>query len=65
MPLPGSRSVERVEDSARGADIELSQADINKIRALSEAAETGERYPASYEERCLVDSLPLEQWKGE
>lgn len=65
IPLPGSRTVGRVEDVCRGAEIKLDPADVKMIRNLVENVDIGDRYMADTLEACMDDSLPLDQWKGE
>ncbi|KAG6856538.1 hypothetical protein H0H87_003357, partial [Tephrocybe sp. NHM501043] len=46
IPIPGIRTVERVEENAGGAEIKLTPEDVKAIRIVMEAAEVaGERYP--------------------
>ncbi|KAG6878058.1 hypothetical protein C0993_000381 [Termitomyces sp. T159_Od127] len=64
IPIPGIRSVERVEENALSAGITLAPEDVKVIRQLVEAAEVaGERYPAS--RIPAGDCIPLSEWKGE
>lgn len=66
VPIPGCRSVQRVEENAKGAEIALSPEDVKAIRKLSEEADVqGLRLPASFMAVCQGDCLPLDQWKGE
>ncbi|TDL15050.1 Aldo/keto reductase [Rickenella mellea] len=64
VPIPGSRSVARLEDNAGAAELELSPEDVKEIRRLSEQADVlGGRYP----DWLLSDGvcIPLTEWKGE
>lgn len=66
MPIPGCRSVERVEENAGGADLKLSPEDVKAIRKLAEEADVqGLRYPEAFMKSVEGDCLPLDQWKGE
>ncbi|KAL5513391.1 hypothetical protein ACEPAH_3790 [Sanghuangporus vaninii] len=66
IPIPGCRSVERVEENAKGAEIQLSKEDVDAIRELSEAADVqGLRYAPSAMQHVEGNCIPLEQWKGE
>ncbi|EJC99948.1 Aldo/keto reductase [Fomitiporia mediterranea MF3/22] len=66
IPIPGCRTVERVEENARGAEVRLTPEDVNAIRALSEAADVrGERYPSAFMASCEGNCIPLGEWKGE
>ncbi|KAG6839607.1 hypothetical protein H0H87_000407, partial [Tephrocybe sp. NHM501043] len=49
VPIPGIRSVARVEENARGAEIFLEPEDVKAIRNIIDSAEVGgERYTAEY-----------------
>ncbi|KAF8064099.1 NADP-dependent oxidoreductase domain-containing protein [Lyophyllum atratum] len=64
IPIPGIRNVARLEENARGAEIELSVEDVKAIRAVVESAQVaGERYPVGLMPQG--DCLPLSEWKGE
>jgi len=62
VPIPGIRTVDRLEDNAKGAEIKLSPEDVKAIRQLVESADVaGDRYariPAG-------DCISKEEWKGE
>ena len=64
IPIPGCRSVERVEENAAAAELELSPEDVKTIRQLVEQADVrGPRYSSlsAVEGNCI----PLSEWKGE
>ncbi|KAF7968831.1 hypothetical protein HWV62_29238 [Athelia sp. TMB] len=62
IAIPGSRTIARVEENARGAEIQLASEAIQEIRQLTEAAEVqGDRYGFEFAQ----SSLPLAEWKGE
>ncbi|KAG5653935.1 hypothetical protein H0H81_009292 [Sphagnurus paluster] len=64
IPIPGIRSVERLEENARGAELSLSAEDVKAIRKVVEAAEVaGERYPDFFMPQG--DCIELSEWKGE
>lgn len=68
IPIPGSRTIERIEENARGAEIELSVEAIKEIRELVDKAEVaGSRNPALDWLLAGVEgnSLPLAEWKGD
>ncbi|EJD08584.1 Aldo/keto reductase [Fomitiporia mediterranea MF3/22] len=68
IPIPGSRSADRVEENARAAELmsELKPEDISAIQALVEAADVhGERMPETYLKAHNDECIPLEEWKGE
>lgn len=62
VAIPGSRSTERIEENARGAELQLSPEAVKEIRQLTEAAEpAGERYGFD----VAAETIPLSEWKGE
>ncbi|TFY79236.1 hypothetical protein EWM64_g4775 [Hericium alpestre] len=68
VPIPGSRTWERVEENAGGAELQLAPEAVKEIRTLVDSAEiAGTRnrtlswIAAGFEGDCL----PLEDWKGE
>lgn len=68
IPIPGSRTIERIEENARGAEIELSVEAIKEIRELVDKADVaGSRNPDFDWLLAGVEgnSLPLAEWKGE
>ena len=66
VPIPGSSSVERLEENVRAAKITLDTGDVEALRAAVAAADVrGTRYPEEYLARMAVDSVPLGAWKGE
>jgi len=68
FPIPGCRSVARVEENAGSADVQLTPEDIKTIREAVDGTATvekGQRYPEAILAACMVDCIPLDQWKGE
>ena len=66
VPIPGCRTVERIEENARGAELSLSAEDVKAIRKLSEDADVqGLRYPDVFMQTVEGECIPLDQWKGE
>ncbi|KAI5118752.1 hypothetical protein M0805_004838 [Coniferiporia weirii] len=66
IPIPGCRSVARVEENAGGAELQLSPEDVKAIRALSEAADVqGSRYPDAFMFAVKGDCISQDEWKGE
>ncbi|KAI5118755.1 hypothetical protein M0805_004841 [Coniferiporia weirii] len=66
IPIPGCRSVARVEENAGGAELQLTPEDVKAIRALSESADTqGSRYPDDQLLAVKGDCILQEEWKGE
>ncbi|KZT67942.1 Aldo/keto reductase [Daedalea quercina L-15889] len=66
VPIPGSRSIERLEENARAAEITLDDEDVKELRAAVSAADVqGARYPEELGEMLAWDSIPLNNWKGE
>lgn len=64
IPIPGSRTVARVEENAAAAELQLSMEDTQEIRALCENADVrGTRLPPQYIPD--VHCISLEEWKGE
>ena len=65
VPIPGCRSVARVEENASAAELQLSVEDKNSIRALCENADVrGGRLPEAYA-GFVTDCIPLSEWKAE
>ena len=65
MPIPGCRTISRVEENAAAAELKLQDEDIKLIRELTEAAEVhGGAVPEYLLHMQAGDSLPLDQWKG-
>ncbi|TDL15053.1 Aldo/keto reductase [Rickenella mellea] len=66
IPIPGSRSTSRVAENAGGAELKLSDEDVQAIRKLSEEAEIlGERYPPTALTATFGECIELAEWKGE
>ncbi|KAJ6630131.1 NADP-dependent oxidoreductase domain-containing protein [Mycena sp. CBHHK59/15] len=64
FPIPGTRSVARLEENARGAEISLSAEDVQDIRRWAEAADIkGARKRA--EHMSDGECIELADWKGE
>ena len=65
FPIPGCRSVERLEENAASAELRLLPEDVKAIRKLAEEADgtNGDRYSPQYvsDGKCI----PLSEWKGE
>lgn len=65
IPIPGCRTVARVEENAAGAELQLSVEDKDNIRALCENADVrGGRLPEVYA-GLVKDCIPLSEWKRE
>jgi aryl-alcohol dehydrogenase-like predicted oxidoreductase len=48
IPIPGTSSIERLEENAAAADVELTEADLERIEALSpQGVAAGTRYAAA------------------
>lgn len=63
IPIPGSRTIERIEENAKGAEITLSAEDVKAIRQLTEEAEVaGQRYDSWMVPEGTT--LPLSEWTG-
>ncbi|KAJ7686773.1 NADP-dependent oxidoreductase domain-containing protein [Mycena rosella] len=64
FPIPGTRSVARLEENARGAEITLSAEDVRDIRAWAAAADIqGARKRP--EHMSDGECIELGEWKGE
>ena len=65
VPIPGSRSIARLDENAKGAEIKLAPEYVKEIRQLATEADNaaGLRYAEGWfpEKECLK----LEEWKGE
>ena len=66
IPIPGTRTIERVEENAKSAEIVLKDEDVKALRAIVDAASVyGNRVPGLFAHLMVVDSIPLSEWKGE
>jgi len=64
IPIPGIRNVERLEENAHAANINLFSDDVKAIRAVVEAAEVvGERLPVQVYGDLTGDCIPVSEWK--
>ncbi|KAF7973885.1 hypothetical protein HWV62_14014 [Athelia sp. TMB] len=62
VAIPGSRDPKRLEENARGAELQLSPEAIKEIRQLTEDADiSGGRHTLTVEGMCI----PRKDWKGE
>ncbi|KAL3429602.1 NADP-dependent oxidoreductase domain-containing protein [Aspergillus tetrazonus] len=63
IPIPGTKSVARIAENAAAAAIELTEGELEGIRALAEEAAmgiSGTRYPAAVMATMCADTPPLE-----
>ncbi|THU77613.1 Aldo/keto reductase [Dendrothele bispora CBS 962.96] len=68
IPIPGSRTIQRLEENASSAEIELPTEAIKTIRTLTENAEiagTRNRTLTWIARGVAGDCIPMDQWKGE
>ncbi|PCH34484.1 Aldo/keto reductase [Wolfiporia cocos MD-104 SS10] len=66
VPIPGTRSVARLEENAKAAEIQLSEKDVKLLsKAVREADVVGERYSAQIASMMVDQCIELSQWKGE
>ncbi|KAH9911870.1 NADP-dependent oxidoreductase domain-containing protein [Fomitopsis serialis] len=66
VPIPGTRTVERLEENAKAAEITLSLEDVKALRTAVEAADVqGERFPAQFASLMHAECISLDEWKGE
>ncbi|KAF8529469.1 NADP-dependent oxidoreductase domain-containing protein [Gautieria morchelliformis] len=65
IPIPGSRTVERLEENVAAGEVQLAPEDVKAIRKLAEEANGvgGPRYPPQYVSDGMC--IPLNEWKGE
>ena len=65
IPIPGVRSVERLEELAKATEVELSPESVKSIRQWVDAADIhGERLPALFG-HVQTTCIKPEEWKGE
>jgi len=62
VPIPGTRSPDRLEELAKGAELKISADDVKAIREVVENADVA---GARYEAEPQGDCIPLDKWKGE
>ena len=66
VPIPGTRTIERLEENAKAAEITLEDEDVRALRVIVEAAEVqGERVPGQFAHLMVSECIPLSEWKGE
>ncbi|KZO91917.1 Aldo/keto reductase [Calocera viscosa TUFC12733] len=65
IPIPGTKSIKRLEENIGGAYIELSVEEVAEIRrrCLESGANDTLRMPEQYISDAYQDSLPLEEYK--
>lgn len=65
IPIPGSRSIERLEENAKAGEIVLSPEDVKALREAVDAAEVkGPRFTEVMKKMLAFDSIPLDEWKA-
>lgn len=66
IPIPGTRTVARLEENVKPAEIQLSAEDVKEIREAVHAADVqGGRYPPEFAGIMNDKCIPLSEWKGE
>ncbi|KAI0725049.1 NADP-dependent oxidoreductase domain-containing protein [Fomitopsis betulina] len=66
IPIPGTRTIERLAENAKSAEIVLKDEDVKALRAIVDVADVhGERIPGMFAHMMVADSIPLSEWKGE
>ncbi|EED83286.1 predicted protein [Postia placenta Mad-698-R] len=66
VPIPGTKTIPRLEENAKAAEVKLSAEDVKEVRKAVDAADVvGPRYPAKFMEMLAKPNLSLDQWKGE
>lgn len=68
IPIPGCRTVERLEENGKGAELHLPSEDVKALRKFAEDADgkvAGARYPeaALASDVMIGHCLPLSEWK--
>ncbi|CAA7270045.1 unnamed protein product [Cyclocybe aegerita] len=62
--IPGSRSIDRLEENTKASEVVLSPEDVKHLRKLVEEAEVaGNRYMDSLMGETYANSLPLAEWR--
>lgn len=65
IPIPGSRTIARLEENAKAAEIALAPEDVERLRATVDAADVkGALYPEELLKFVALDSVPLNEYKG-
>lgn len=66
FPIPGTRSIERLEENAKAAEIALPSEIVKEIRETVEAADVqGGALPEAYVSFMTSDCIAMNEWKGE
>lgn len=66
IPIPGCRTVERVEENAVAAELQLFVDDVRAIRRLVDEADVqGKRTAEEYRSFFHPECIPFGEWKGE
>ncbi|PCH39372.1 Aldo/keto reductase [Wolfiporia cocos MD-104 SS10] len=66
VPIPGTKTADRLEENAKAAEIQLADEDVRELRAAIDAADVqGTRYAPQYLASMKIDSIPLSEWKEE
>lgn len=66
IPIPGCRTVERVEENAVAAELQLLVDGVRAIRSLVDEADVqGERTAEEYKSFFHPECIPFGEWKGE
>ncbi|KIJ49939.1 hypothetical protein M422DRAFT_160355 [Sphaerobolus stellatus SS14] len=65
IPIPGSRSIARLDENAQGAEIKLAPEYVQQIRQLANEADNvaGNRYSETF--IPMSDCISRAEWKGE
>ncbi|CAG8129808.1 unnamed protein product [Penicillium salamii] len=59
IPIPGTKSIQRLEENARSVEIRLTDRELEEIRMLVQAGVPGTRYPAVMMDGVLGETPPL------
>jgi len=62
IPIPGTKKIKYLEENLNAAEIQLTPADLDEVRAEAKEADIsngGERYPPGMEELLFADTPEL------
>lgn len=66
VPIPGSRTIARLEENAKAGEIPLALEDVRALRAVVDTVDVkGALYPEEMMKLVASDSIPLSEYKGE
>ncbi|CCM06803.1 uncharacterized protein FIBRA_09103 [Fibroporia radiculosa] len=66
VPIPGTRSVQRLEENAKGGEIQLKDEDVKALGvAIDTVGMRCPRFPEGFIYAWSDSCIPLSEWKGE